>query len=263
MARIRTIKPEFWTDEKLSALPESVHMLAAALLNYADDEGYFNANATLVKAACCPLREPSVSIHGALSDLSVIDYLRLGEGTDGRCYGWVVGFKKHQRVNRPSPSRIKGLVCSWKVRATFDGKIHGGFSEPSVSPHGAISEPSVTEQGTGNRELNGTGNVEQGKETAVVGYSPSFSMFWNSYPQHRRSKMEACSQLWNISLLKVQNVKAMSYQQAEDWMLKRIRVLAKMPLASDEYCPGCEKYLADARFFDDDAVWQKVKEDWT
>jgi DNA-directed RNA polymerase specialized sigma54-like protein len=36
-------------------------MLAAALLNHADDEGFFNANARLVKAQCVPLREDSVS----------------------------------------------------------------------------------------------------------------------------------------------------------------------------------------------------------
>ena len=61
MARIRTIKPEFWKHEDLSALPEITHMLAAALLGYADDEGYFNANPALVKSECLPLRESSVS----------------------------------------------------------------------------------------------------------------------------------------------------------------------------------------------------------
>ena len=55
MARIRTIKPEFWRHEDLSALPADTHMLAAALLNYADDEGYFNANPKLVEAECFPV----------------------------------------------------------------------------------------------------------------------------------------------------------------------------------------------------------------
>jgi hypothetical protein len=41
MGRIRTIKPEFWRSEDLCSLPEATHMLAAALLNYADDEGFF------------------------------------------------------------------------------------------------------------------------------------------------------------------------------------------------------------------------------
>ena len=38
MARIRTIKPEFWRDEDLSGLPAETALLAIGLLNHADDE---------------------------------------------------------------------------------------------------------------------------------------------------------------------------------------------------------------------------------
>ena len=62
MARIRTIKPEFWTDEDMAELSEPACLLAIGLLNYADDEGYFNANPKLIKAAVFPIREPSVPI---------------------------------------------------------------------------------------------------------------------------------------------------------------------------------------------------------
>lgn len=89
-------------------------MLAAALLNHADDEGYFNANPGLVKAACCPLREPSVSIQDGLKRLASIGYLRFGAGLDGRRYGHVVTFDDHQRVNRPTASKIKALGLVWE-----------------------------------------------------------------------------------------------------------------------------------------------------
>lgn len=144
MGRIRTIKPEFWTDERLSELPEATHILAAALLNYADDEGYFNANTKLVAAACCPLREPSVSVHDSLNSLARVGYLSLLSGKDGRTYGVIVNFAKHQRVNRPTPSKIRDLVA---------GSIE------SLTTHGGLTEPSAPEQGTGNRE------VEQGSGT--------------------------------------------------------------------------------------------------
>ena len=51
MARIRTIKPEFWQDEDLATLSEPALILAAGLLNHADDEGYFRAHPGLIKAA--------------------------------------------------------------------------------------------------------------------------------------------------------------------------------------------------------------------
>lgn len=143
MARIRTIKPGFWTHEALSSLPEPTHMLAAQLINYADDEGYFNANVGLIKAECCPLREPSVSIHCSLTELSRIGWIRLGTTADGRRVGQIVKFAEHQKINRPTKSKISCLSITW-----------GTLTEPSVSPHGALSEPSL---------LEGKGREEEGK----------------------------------------------------------------------------------------------------
>lgn len=150
MARIRTIKPEFWKNEELSALPESVHMLAAALLNYADDEGYFNANLGLIKAECFPLREPSVSVHESLIMLSDIGYLRLNCGSDGRQYGHVVKFSEHQRVNRPTPSKIRELFA-----------------------HGKLTEPSLPER----KGKEGKGKEHETRERVALGEE-----FWKVYP---------------------------------------------------------------------------------
>ena len=142
MARIRTIKPEFWEHEDLSELPEATHMLAAALLNYADDEGYFNANPMLIKAACSPLREPSVSIPESLTLLSNTGYIRLGVAPDGKRYGHVVAFLVHQRVNRPTPSKIKTLEIAWEE----SGIAHPQLTEPSP-PEGKGRERKGKEEG--------------------------------------------------------------------------------------------------------------------
>lgn len=130
MARIRTIKPGFWRHEDLSELAEATHLLAAALLNYADDEGYFNANERLIKSECSPLREPSVSIQCSLTELSNVGFIRLGMGSDGKRYGHIVKFLDHQRVNRSVDSKIKTLCIVW------DG---------SLSPHTQLTEPSLPE----------------------------------------------------------------------------------------------------------------------
>lgn len=120
MSRIRTIKPEFWKHEDLSELPPETHMLAAALLNYADDEGYFNANPKLIQAECCPLRDDSTTVRRSIELLSSIGYIRLFEGADGKSYGHVVKFAIHQRVDRPKESKIKELELSTNNRRTID-----------------------------------------------------------------------------------------------------------------------------------------------
>lgn len=127
MARIRTIKPEFWKHEELSELPEITHMLAAALLGYADDEGYFNANPALVKSECLPLRESSVSTQDSLRQLANIGYIQLGRGADGKRYGQVVKFDEHQRVNRATDSKIKAIGVVWEDSSS----THEGLSESS------------------------------------------------------------------------------------------------------------------------------------
>jgi hypothetical protein len=149
VARIRTIKPKFWTNEDLSALPEATHLLAGGLINYADDNGYFNANPGLIKAECSPLREPSVSIPESLKLLVGIGYLRLGTGPGGKRYGQIVTFDEHQRVNRPTPSTIKGLFIAW---------------DDSLPAHAQLSESSLQE---------GKGREGKGEELVTYGDSSS------------------------------------------------------------------------------------------
>jgi hypothetical protein len=126
--RIRTVKPGFFSSEDLSSVSETAHLLAAGLLCYADDDGFFNANPALIKAQVFPLRDTSGSIQQMLSELSCIGFIRLGTGCDARRYGHVVKFLEHQRINRPTPSRIKDLQITWDESVS----AHGGFSEDSL-----------------------------------------------------------------------------------------------------------------------------------
>lgn len=143
--RIRTIKPEFWQNEELAELSVESNLLAIGLLNYADDEGYFKLNPKLIESTIFPLRKLSVTIHAMLSELSSIGYISTHEGSDGKKYGLVINFLKHQRVNRPNPSKIAPIIC---------GTIE---IDSSVRTHIQLTEDSPTE---GNRK--GIGKEEEG-----------------------------------------------------------------------------------------------------
>lgn len=131
MARIRSIKPEFWTDEDLAMLDPKTQLLAIGLLNHSDDEGYFKAHPLIIKAAVFPFTEDSVSIHDMLKQLEKVGYLELFEGVDTKAYGRVCNFLEHQRINRPTPSKIKELHV---------------VNEDSVSSHGGFTEDSPPER---------------------------------------------------------------------------------------------------------------------
>lgn len=147
MARIRTLKPEFWLNEKLSEENIEVHFAAAAVLNYSDDEGYFNANPKLFQAACFPLREMLMSPHEILMRLQSIGYLMLGTDSEGRRVGKVVKFTEHQKVQHPSKSKYNDKTITWDNL--------NNPHEILTSPHESLTP----EQGTGNRERNNDANA--------------------------------------------------------------------------------------------------------
>lgn len=129
MARIRTIKPEFWTDEDMAELSEPACLLAIGLLNYADDEGYFNANPKLIKAAVFPIREPSVPIPVLIQELSNCGYLSMFSTSDGKQFGAITNFLKHQVVNKPKESKIKCLPLIPYESGTDTGQVPLGMDQ--------------------------------------------------------------------------------------------------------------------------------------
>ncbi|CVF18734.1 Primosomal protein I [Serratia marcescens] len=131
MARIRTIKPEFWTDEDMAEVSEAACLLAIGLLNYADDEGYFNANPKLIKAAVFPIREPSVSIPVMLRELSNHGYLSMFYTSDNRQFGLIKNFAKHQVVNKPRPSKIKEMELLPYSYGSTTGSLPLGMDQGS------------------------------------------------------------------------------------------------------------------------------------
>ena len=57
MARIRTIKPEFWDDEHMASLPMGCRLFYIGCLTFADDQGVFNANPAFLKSRIFPYDE--------------------------------------------------------------------------------------------------------------------------------------------------------------------------------------------------------------
>ena len=105
MARIRTIKPEFFTSLTIGRLSAQVRLTFVGLWTYCDDEGRGVDDPRLIKAAIWPLDE-SVKPRGLeewLTNLAAAGLIQRYEA-DGRRYLAVVGWKEHQRIDHPRPS---------------------------------------------------------------------------------------------------------------------------------------------------------------
>lgn len=108
MPRIRTIKPAFWTDEKLAELPRDVRLLFIGLISaMADDEGRCKGNPRLVKAAVFPLDDDVTALHAEewLTFLHASGRIQLYD-MNGERYVQVVNWSKHQRIDRAQQSQL-------------------------------------------------------------------------------------------------------------------------------------------------------------
>lgn len=136
MARIRTIKPDFWTDETLTECSLSARLLFIGTFNFADDNGNLEASAKQLKMKvfpadnidCAPLLDELIA-QGLLIEYSV----------SGVKYLNIKGFKKHQVINRPSKTNIPDI----------------NMNDNSVNTHGVLIDG---REGKG-REGNITTNV--------------------------------------------------------------------------------------------------------
>ena len=132
MARIRTIKPEFWGHPVMGRLEDAAKALALALLNMADDEGYFLADPALVRSFARPFDDDSTIARRCLDTLSKAGWIEVREHPVHGPIGLVINFRDHQAIDRPKASKIKDYF------STIDRR--------------QIDETSPLEQGTGNRE---------------------------------------------------------------------------------------------------------------
>lgn len=102
MARIRTIKPDFWTDEKVVELSAFARLLFIGLWNFADDEGRMECSPKRIKMQILPA--DSAEVPRLLDELRRLDLIDLYT-VDGIDYLQINGFAKHQKVDKRSPSR--------------------------------------------------------------------------------------------------------------------------------------------------------------
>ena len=102
MARIRTIKPDFWTDEKVVELSAFARLLFIGLWNFADDEGRMECSPKRIKMQILPADSAEVPrLLEEIRALGLIDIYTV----DGIDYLQVQGFAKHQKVDKRSPSK--------------------------------------------------------------------------------------------------------------------------------------------------------------
>jgi hypothetical protein len=140
MARIRTIKPELWSSERFGECSSNARLMFVASLNFADDAGNLDRSSRQLKAQTLPYDngdgEPLVAEllqAGLFIEYKVAD----------RFYLHIKNFEIHQRVDRPTKSRLPLYDISLSTLRQLDD---GSTSPRPCKGREGIKEGKVKDQ---------------------------------------------------------------------------------------------------------------------
>ncbi|MFJ6215101.1 hypothetical protein ACIQGZ_17455 [Streptomyces sp. NPDC092296] len=155
MARIRTIKPEFFTSLTIADLTPEQRLTFIGLWTHVDDEGRCIDDPRLIKAALWPLddrgaRDVEADLK-ALTASSLITRYTLNR----KRYLAVTNWHEHQRINRPTPSTLPDPD---DCEILPPPPLSTSSDEDSGSTHAHLSEPSPLERKGKEQGREGKGN---------------------------------------------------------------------------------------------------------
>jgi hypothetical protein len=170
MARIRSIKPEFFTSLTIADLELSTRLTFIGLWTYVDDNGVGLADPRLIRAAVWPLEEAPDILQRTREDLQSLHAARLVTlyEASGKALLAVSNWSEHQKVSHPRKPRYPRPQ---DVHEQDDAPSDQDSCEPhegsGASPEDFQSPPESLrpEQGAGSREQ-GAGSGRESEPSA-------------------------------------------------------------------------------------------------
>lgn len=102
MPRIRTIKPEYWSDEKLSPLDDTTRLVFLGMISMADDAGRLLDNVKQIDAFIYPHTQRMAATAKAVNTLHQLGRIHRGLTESGQAVIQITGFTSHQKIDRPN-----------------------------------------------------------------------------------------------------------------------------------------------------------------
>lgn len=136
MARIRTIKPEFWGDEKLAPCSPMTRLVFLGLISMADDAGRVVDNVKVIDAFIFP--ETSETCRGSVDELSAMGRIRRGKTASGQRIIEITNWSAHQKIEKPNLRAAFPEIVATKEVAEIPRPV----GEASGNDRGSVGEAS-------------------------------------------------------------------------------------------------------------------------
>jgi hypothetical protein len=104
MARIRSIKPEFWVSEQVAECSPSARLTFVGMWTFSDDNGVHPAKPKTLKAELYPMDDISAGqVAEWVAELIAVGLVAEFKGPeDGDLYWHITGWARHQKIDKPS-----------------------------------------------------------------------------------------------------------------------------------------------------------------
>lgn len=193
MARIRTIKPEFFTSEDIVSLTPLARLFYVSLWCESDREGRLPWKPRTLKMRYLP--GDNCDIDELAKELTDAGLIAIYE-VDGKQYAEIPSFKNHQVINnREADSTLPARVPHASPRVKAEGRKEGREGKGKEGKE---------------RKEHSTGEADP--------FEVGFQQFWDAWPSHhRKTQRDKCLAHWVSKKLSEQANEIVS--RVEAWKL--------------------------------------------
>lgn len=144
MARIRSIKPEFWTSEQVMECSSSARLLFIGLWNFCDDSGRHPLTPRQIKALIFPADDLTVeNVRGMIDELSTNGLLDIYT-VENKEYLQVTGWQ-HQKIDRPQKPKYPGPAAEHSTNDRDGGDKGEDRIGEGIEPSGSSADAPTAE----------------------------------------------------------------------------------------------------------------------
>jgi hypothetical protein len=211
MARIRTVKPEFWSSPDVGDVSRDARLTFIGLFNEADDQGRLEAVPAQLRASLFPYDDDVTTemVCGWLNELARQGLIRF-YASGRRAYLHITGWADHQKISNPSQPRcpdpddcreldaITPTIQRDLGRSSIE--TPATLTTPSVDPPESVDRPSAPERrsvGPSERRSVGPSSSATSGDVATDELDAdepdpveeSFEQFWRIYPDRNGRKV--------------------------------------------------------------------------
>lgn len=178
--RIRTVKPEFWRSDDITALTREDRLLFIGLWSYVDDNGVGVDDYRAIAADLFALEDDQKDVRDFVRDgLATLSRALLIDRYEvaGRNYIHIRTWKKHQRVDRPNKPR-------YPLPDETPEPPTSGDAKPSRDPRDTFA--TVSPSGTEEQRNRGTTTSRSAKaKRTTEQLDEGFLTFYAAYPKKK------------------------------------------------------------------------------